>query len=229
MLPESALMTRRWQDRDLAFPLAKSIFSWAPPITSLDTGPCTGSASILDSGSGSGTVTREWRPCGDDSSDTDGTIYSDSDGDPEPHKGTTAVTSPANVSALPAHSSLPSDSFVWIPPFWHSGSYKQTCPACPRSFSCGAGVRPDCADRGRKHVIMSHSEGIADPRHLALALSIRLADPDYNNFRTSQVAPDWAHYHGTTMVFAGPTQKNNKSWRADLKKIMNHGRPTSQK
>ena len=58
---------------------------------------------------------------------------------------------------------------------------------------------------------MSHSQGIGDRMHLALAQSIRDTDPDYNNFRTSQVAPgcvawpenlayhtdaDWAIYFG---------------------------------
>jgi hypothetical protein len=81
----------------------------------------------------------------------------------------------------------------------HAGSDKQACPVCSKFFSCGVGVRSDCVDRGRKYAIMSHSEGIDDPRHMALALSIRLADPHFNNFRTNQVAPRPAREQGAGM------------------------------
>ena len=108
--------------------------------------------------------------CDDDDSNTDGTAGTHSDDGPVPSKDMTAGT-------LPAHSSLSSGSFVWRPPLRHAGSDKQACPVCFQNFSCGAGVRPDCVDRARKYVIMSHSEAKPDPRHQALALSIRLADP----------------------------------------------------
>ena len=78
MSPEPALMARGWSGRDQALSLAKTIYSWAPPVSTQDIGPCTGSAAIPCSASGSGTVTREWH--GDRSSDTDGD-YSDSDSD----------------------------------------------------------------------------------------------------------------------------------------------------
>jgi hypothetical protein len=72
---------------------------------------------------------------------------------------------------------------------------------------------------------MSHSQGIGDPRHLALALSIRDADPDYNNFRTSQVAPgcvagpenwvfytdeNWAGYFGRYTRFKRKSLRNQQ-------------------
>ena len=151
MSPEPALMTRRWNDRDQALSLAKTIHSWASPVSTQDIGPCTGSASNPCLVLGSGKVTREWH--GDRSSNTEGD-YSDPDSDPEPASGTTAVPSPANVSAL----SVPS-AFVWASPFQHAGTYKQTCPACSKPFGCGLGVRSDCTDRGRRYVIMSHSQG----------------------------------------------------------------------
>ena len=106
------------------------------------------------------------------------------------------------------------------PPF--TRRLRQTYPACSKPFGYGLGVRSDCADRGRRYVIMSHSQGIGDRRHLALAQSIRDSDPDYNNFRTRQVAPgcvagpeNWVYYTDAdwAIYFARYTRFKSKSLR----------------
>jgi len=80
---------------------------------------------------------------------------------------------------------------------------------------------------------MSHSQSNCkgDPRHLALIESIQAADPDYNNFRTSQVAPgcvagpenwvfhtyeNWARYFGQYTYFKKkPLREQQKALARD--------------
>jgi hypothetical protein len=176
MLPESSLMTRESSDRGRALKLAQAFLSSEPPATSQGIGPCTNSASNPCSGTGSVPITRQWS--GDHSSDTDS--------DSEEH--TTYTAAPSAALSIPNITDA-SNKFVWQPASSRAGAIKQTCPACPSAFGCSPDTRPDCTDRGRKYVILSHAIDKGDPRHLALAQSIRAADPDFNNFRTSQVAP----------------------------------------
>ena len=154
---------------------------------------------------------REWRPCDDEDSDRDDTANSDSDGDPVLNKGMSVGPTPVAAPAAATPSSPLADTIVWGLPFGHAGYEKQACPVCFKFFSCGANVRPDCVDRARKYAIMSHSIAKGGLRHIALAKSIAAADPNINNFRTSQVAPgcvagpetwtfhnddQWARYFG---------------------------------
>ena len=184
MTPEPALMTGSYSDRATALSLAQAFLSSEPPATSQGIGPCTNSASNPCSGTGSGPITRQWS--GDYSSDTGDTNHTDSDSDPEDHRSSAAA--PLTALSVPDSTGVFSN-FVWQPTFSRGGTLKQTCPVCPSAFGCGPDTRPDCTDRGRKYVILAHSQSKGDSRHLALAESIQAADPDFNNFRTSQVAP----------------------------------------
>ena len=220
MTPEPALMTGSYSDRATALSLAQAFLSSDPPATSQGIGPCTNSASNPCSGTGSVPITRQWS--GDHSSDTDS--------DPEEHISTAAA--PSTALSIPDSTGVFSN-FVWQPTFHRAGALRQTCPACPSAFGCSPDTRPDCTDRGRKYVILSHANDKGDPKHLALAQSIEAADPDFNNFRTSQVAPgcvagpdnwvyhtdeDWARY------FTQYTRFKRKSLRDQRTALTNDSR-----
>ena len=67
-------------------------------------------------------------------------------------------------------------------------------------------MRPECKERAILQVMMCHARDMHDPADQALAAQILAADPDINNYRTTQAAP------GATPGRANWSENSDSQW-----------------